>query len=156
MKRLLAAAGAAVLLGFGSIVAVSSPAAASRAECEHGANGFVDIPDTLTGAQPVPGVDLYGGPPGGVRVELHQAVIGGVRRGWAKINGYSTSPGDQVWMDWTWDGWAHWIQCGPFTVTTTGQTLTSAAQRTNPSTQWQFRACGRLSWWTWSECTAPW
>ncbi|HEX2316344.1 MAG TPA: hypothetical protein VHJ17_21560 [Thermomonospora sp.] len=47
------------------------------------------------------GFDLYGQPPGGVRVEPHTGRIGGATRGWAEISGGSTAPGDLVWMDWT-------------------------------------------------------
>jgi hypothetical protein len=155
VRRLLAAVGAATLITGAATFVAPSRAVAAPEHCERGANGFVDIPDTLTGTV-VRHHDLYGGPPGGVRVELHRATIGGVGRGWAKITGFSTGPGDQVWMDWTQNGGAGWLQCGPFTITAVGQTKTSAAQRTNPSTQWLFRACGKLSWWTWAECTTWW
>jgi len=55
----------------------------------------------------------------------------------------STFSGDLVWMDWTTNGGASWIQCGPFEVTAANQTKTSAAQRTSSDPNWQFRACGR-------------
>lgn len=155
MKRLLAAAAAAALVAGAVTFAVPAPASAAPQDCERGANGFIDIPDTLTGTV-VRFVDLYGQPPGGVRVELHAGTIGGVRRGWAKITGGSAGPGDQVWMDWTRDGGVSWLQCGPFTLTALGQTKTSAAQRTDPSPAWRFRACGRLNQAPWVDCTSWW
>ncbi|REE95040.1 hypothetical protein [Thermomonospora umbrina] len=109
---------------------------ASAADCENGANGFVDIPDTLSGTVRRT-VHLNTE----TRVELQSGTIGGVTRGWGKILGH-TLYGDMVWMDWTRDGGSTWIQCGPFAVGGLGQTKTTAAQRTSSSTTWRFRACG--------------
>lgn len=109
----------------------------SAADCERGARGFVDIPDNLTG-------EVVRGPIviGTIIVELHKGYVQGLR-GWAKMRG-TTNNGDMVWMDWTTDGGATWVQCGPFFAIATFQTKTSAAQRTNPSTAWRFRACGMM------------
>ncbi|MET9242369.1 hypothetical protein [Nonomuraea sp. NPDC003709] len=60
---------------------------------------------------------------------LYYGQVGGVTRGWAHLGG-DTLWGDSVWMDWTRDGGRTWLQCGPFEVTSGGQTKTSAAQRT--------------------------
>lgn len=110
---------------------------ATAAECEGGANGFVDISDSRRGTA------VYTRNLGaGTRVILYYGNVGGVQRGWAMIDG-STIPGDLVWMDWTKDGRASWIQCGPFAVDDYGLTKTSAAQRTKNDDDWQFRACGR-------------
>ncbi len=123
----------------------------SRGQCEGGANGFRDIPDTLRGSK-VYSVNL--GPAGFPRVTLYYGNVGGVRRGWAMIDG-STHVGDLVWMDWTRDGGRTWIQCGPFPVDYDGWTKTSAAQRTSSSSSWRFRACGRAHG-AYSVCGAWW
>jgi len=111
----------------------------SAADCERGANGFRDIPDTLRGTEVFPPFDMVG-----ARIILYRGPLAGGQRGWAMIDG-QTLPGDLVWMDWTRDGGASWIQCGPFQVTANGQTKTSAAQRTSSDPRWQFRACGHVS-----------
>ncbi len=48
-------------------------------------------------------------------------------------------------MDWTTNGGSSWLQCGPFTVGTTGTSKTSAAQTTGTSSSYKFRACGKAS-----------
>jgi hypothetical protein len=124
----------------------------SRAQCEGGANGFRDIPDTLRASR-VYSINL--GPDTRYpRATLYHGIVGGVQRGWAMIEG-STHTGDLVWMDWTKDGGRTWIQCGPFPVDDNGWTKTSAAQRTNSSTNWRFRACGRAHG-LYSQCGAWW
>ncbi|GAA0915295.1 hypothetical protein [Virgisporangium aurantiacum] len=120
---------------------VADPGLRSAADCEGGRNGFVDIPDTLRGTvAPVANNPRDLG--FGVRAILYYGNVGGVQRGWAMIDG-STITGDLVWMDWTTNGGASWLQCGPFSVGGTGRTKTSAAKNTSSSALWQFRACGR-------------
>ncbi|MEV0238134.1 hypothetical protein [Nonomuraea sp. NPDC050786] len=120
------------------VTGASSPAAATPQECERGANGFVDIPDTLRGTPaPVAPARIIG-----LTGTLYYGKIGGVTRGWAHLGG-ETTWGDSVWMDWSRDGGRTWIQCGPFEVTSGGQTKTSAAQRTSSDPNWKFRACVR-------------
>jgi hypothetical protein len=94
---------------------------ASAADCEHGANGFVDIPDTL-GGEPTNGeVVRVADPAFNIAfVQLRQGTVQGRQRGWAMINGPTTS-GERVWMDWRRPGISGWVQCGPFTVTASGQ-----------------------------------
>ncbi|MER7862747.1 MULTISPECIES: hypothetical protein [Amycolatopsis] len=136
--------------------AAAAPASAdpitaeSAADCERGANGFVDIPDGLTG-EPVR-VMVVGG---FMTVTLYKGYVQGLR-GWAHARG-ATQAGDLVWMDWTRDGGHSWIQCGPFVIPHSQATKTSAAQRTNPSPTWQFRACGMLrDQPRTTKCTEPW
>ncbi|MFI7131760.1 hypothetical protein ACIBQ1_39215 [Nonomuraea sp. NPDC050153] len=137
-RRGLVLALATGLLTAQVMVAGASPAAATPQECERGANGFVDIPDTLRGTQaPVGPVSIFGR-----TATLYYGRIGGVTRGWAHLGG-DTLWGDSVWMDWTRDGGRTWIQCGPFEVSSGGQTKTSAAQRTSSDANWRFRACLR-------------
>jgi hypothetical protein len=152
--RLIAAAVAAVAAL--TTTAVAAPAASATgdtaADCERGANGFVDIPDWINGTPRDSAV------PGGlIVVELQTGYINGVLRGWAKLQGATTDYGDLVWMDWTRDGGRSWIQCGPFEVTSPRMSKTSAAQRTDPSPTWQFRACGMVHGIPSStRCTDPW
>ncbi len=46
-------------------------------------------------------------------------------------------------MDWTTNGGSSWLQCGPFTVGTTGTSKTSAAKTTSTSSSYKFRACAQ-------------
>ncbi|MCR6488851.1 hypothetical protein M8542_39090 [Amycolatopsis sp. OK19-0408] len=154
MRTRLAAAAVAAAAAL-TTTALAAPAANASADtaadCERGANGFVDIPDWISGTPRDSAV------PGGlIVVELQTGYISGVLRGWAKVQG-PTDYGDLVWLDWTRDGGHSWIQCGPFAVGSPGGTKTSAAQRTNPSPTWQFRACGMVHGISSStRCTDPW
>ncbi|MBP2579564.1 hypothetical protein J3A78_000042 [Streptomyces sp. PvR006] len=122
-----------------TVFGVSGPAQASPADCEGGANGFVDIPDNLSGTV---GTQRTIG--GGTRISIQYATLGGVQRGWAKIDGW-TLPGDKVWMDWTTNGGSSWLQCGPFVVGAQDTPKTSAAKNTTSSSAWKFRACAALA-----------
>jgi hypothetical protein len=75
------------------------------------------------------------------RVHLSTASVQGQSRGYAAIIG-NTVPGDQFWMGWTTNGGGSWLQCGPFTVNSYGQAMTTPAMRTDNSPNWRFRACG--------------
>ncbi len=132
-----------------ALAAPASAAPETAAECEGGANGFVDIPDNLTG-------EIVRGPIriGPIVVELHKGYVQGLR-GWARVRD-STAAGDMVWMDWTTNGGASWTQCGPFFVQHAGQVKTSAAQRTSSSPSWKFRACGYVTTTTAVRCTDWW
>ncbi|MFF4620935.1 hypothetical protein [Nonomuraea jabiensis] len=137
-RRGLVLALATGLLTAQVVAAGASSAAASPQDCEGGNNGFRDIPDTLRGTQaPVAPVGIFGR-----TATLYYGQVGGVTRGWAHLGG-DTLWGDSVWMDWTRDGGRTWLQCGPFEVTSGGQTKTSAAQRTSSDANWRFRACLR-------------
>ncbi|GAA5166081.1 hypothetical protein [Amycolatopsis dongchuanensis] len=142
---------AAALTGSLLMAPAASAGTETAGECEHGANGFVDIPDWINGEfvnVTVPG--------GLIRVELQKGYVGGVLRGWAKIL-TPNQPGDLVWMDWTRDGGRTWLQCGPFAVDSPNTTKTSAAQRTSSDPNWQFRACGMVHGISSStRCTSPW
>ena len=106
-------------------------------DCENGANGFIDISDSLSGTvQRSVALEF------GLTVTLQSGTVSGAQRGWAKISG-PTIAGDLVWMDWTQNSGASWLQCGPFSVDGAGLTKTSAAKRTSSLASWQFRACGR-------------
>jgi hypothetical protein len=122
----------------------------NAAACEHGAHGFIDIPDTQSGT-----VQRTVALSPGVTVTLQSGTISGATRGWAKISG-GTSAGDRVWMDWTTDGGTSWLQCGPFTVGSAGHTKTSAAKQTSSAASYQFRACGQLAGNQPIKCTSWW
>jgi hypothetical protein len=119
-------------------------------DCEFGANGFIDIPDNLSGT-----IRRSRSLGAGVLLTLESGPVAGAQRGWAKISG-ATIPGDQVLMDWTIDAGASVkVRCGPFTVGSNGMSKTSAAKVTNPSPSYQFRACGRLAGAATFTCTTP-
>ncbi|MDR7274444.1 hypothetical protein [Catenuloplanes atrovinosus] len=121
-----------------NVAATAAPARASVAECTNGANGFVSIPYHQSGTVRR---SIHLGANDRALITLQSATIQGLTRGYAKISG-STRVGDQVWMDWTTTGGNGWLQCGPWYVRSDGAPNTSAAQRTDPSSQWLFRACG--------------
>jgi hypothetical protein len=147
--RALAMAVVAVLATAFVSVTTAAPAEAAPADCLNGANGFVNTPSSVPGAQTARSRSLGSG----VSVELRYGTISGVQRGWARIVGAYVST-DRVWMDWSTNGGASWIQCGPFDA---GSRQFTPAQRTSSSTQWVFRACGRLiPPNTQSLCTAWW
>ncbi|MEH0474124.1 hypothetical protein ACN6K4_003684 [Streptomyces hayashii] len=121
------------------------PAHASASDCEGGARGFRDHPDNAEGDTDKP-ADLS---LGSVRITLEKGVHIDQQIAFGKISG-RTHPGDNVWMDWRADGWDHdqavspWLQCGPFTVRSAGQSLTTPFRRTSTDAQYQFRVCGSL------------
>jgi hypothetical protein len=131
---------AAVMLAAGLVVSSSSVASATRAECEGGANGFVDIPDSLVGAvgdsTSNSTHDLY----------LMFGSVQGRNRGWSYLRaapGLRLGDKDLVWMDWSTDGGAHWLQCGPFPTIWGNISVTSAAKDTHSS--YRFRAGALVS-----------
>lgn len=154
MLRTLQTGVALLALVLGTLLVAPSPASATAAECERGANGFVDIPDNLWGAQPSPASNYIINFVTGAQITLNYGTVAGAQRGWARIGG-DTRPGDRVWLEWTWNGGANILQCGPFTVTQAATPKTSAAKNTSSSTAWRFRACGNIVGYA-STCTAWW
>ncbi|GAA2624155.1 hypothetical protein [Paractinoplanes durhamensis] len=145
----------ALVTGLG-VVATAGPAAASVDECTNGRNGFVSIPYNQAGNTQS---YIHLGSALQTLVSLERRTINGQDRVFAKIqprqngSGY-TRPGNQVWLDWSTTGGNGWLQCGPFSVSANNAPNTSAAQRTNSSSSWVFRACGLVdgiggctSWW---------
>ncbi|WP_326654406.1 hypothetical protein [Streptomyces sp. NBC_01750] len=146
-----ASAAGAVLAAGTTLFGPVGAAHASPSDCEGGANGFVGIPDSLSGEvrarQPLSDTNS----PTAYQVTVEVGTIGGVRRGWARIG--SGDPVNnpvrkhaKVWTDWRapQSPIQPWLQCGPFEVRHDGLTATSAAKRTDPSPDWQFRACGSM------------
>lgn len=141
VPRRAATAVTAVLLGLLTVVA-SAPAsgaapARSRAACEHGANGFIDIPDTLVGTQ----VGAPANEWAGTKITLEYARRGGGTYGFARLSGGQPYPTDWVRMDVSNDGGHNWIECGPF-AGFPNNPVTSAAYPTSRSSLRKFRACG--------------
>lgn len=138
MNREYYAAGILALVMSGVVapgLGIIKPAGAATEDCVNGTNGFVDIPDNLTGKM-IEKMEIGRG----VSVSLHFGNVHGVQRGWALMEG-NTEPGDRVWMDWTKNGGKNWIQCGPFDAAKSNRSYTSAAQRTSSDPAWRFRAC---------------
>ena len=148
--RMRAAVVVAGVLAGTSVSGTMSPAHANAAACENGANGFAEIPGTLAGT-----VQRSVSLSDGVTVTLESGSVSGATRGWARISG-RTTVGDRVWMDWTTNGGASWLQCGPFTVGSAGQSRTTAAKQTSSSPDYQFRACGALAGNQPVQCTSWW
>ncbi|MFI9824315.1 hypothetical protein ACIHFC_28220 [Streptomyces sp. NPDC052013] len=148
----LASTVAALSLGLGLAVAVPAGSAhATAAQCQNGANGFIDISDDASGTV-VRSIDMGAGR----TVTLHHGNIRGLQRGWAKISG-TTVNGDLVWMDWTTNGGSKWLQCGPFAVDRgPGTSKTSAAKTTSTDKNYRFRACGYLKNAGQTKCTSWW
>jgi hypothetical protein len=124
-------------------------AQATAAQCEGGANGFIDIPDNLRGTHAPPAkwnprrVDNRPGQRQ-VYAHLYYGTVSGAQRGWAMIDG-QTVPGDWVWMDYSTDGGESVrIRCGPFKVSDQNRTKTSAAKTTSRSSSVKFRACAQM------------
>ncbi|MGW7400913.1 hypothetical protein ACWGH7_31095 [Streptomyces cyaneofuscatus] len=139
LRRALASSLAAIGLTCAALLVPTATAHAAPQDCEGGRNGFIDISDNATGT-PIRTLDMGSG----VSITLQYGNISGSQRGWAKISGRAFS-GDRVWMDWTTNGGSSWLQCGPFTVGTTGTSKTSAAKTTSTSSSYKFRACGNLN-----------
>ncbi|MFI6011093.1 hypothetical protein ACIBAG_20115 [Streptomyces sp. NPDC051243] len=141
------ATGAALCAVTTGIVLLPSPqpAHASASDCEGGARGFRDHPDNAEGDTDKPADFSLGS----VRITLEKGVYIDQQIAFGKISG-RTQPGDNVWMDWRANGWDHdqavspWLQCGPFTVRSAGQSLTTPFRRTSTDPQYQFRVCGSL------------
>jgi len=142
LRRFTSVAAAAALF---TGVAVAAPFTASAGvgpatagDCQRGANGFVDIPNDQSGRVVDPQEGSY------TILTLQFANIAGANRGYAKLT-TAAGPiffggGEQVWMDWSQDNGANWLQCRPFTARQGTDQNTSAAKNTDPSPRWKFRA----------------
>ncbi|MFJ4832041.1 hypothetical protein ACIP79_19395 [Streptomyces sp. NPDC088747] len=133
------------------------PAAAAASDCVGGKRGFRDHPDNASGDSVKPREFWVGN----VHFTLEKGVYGSTQIGFGKISG-QTRPGDKVWMDWRAEGWDNadsvspWLQCGPFTVRSAGQSLTTPFRRTSTDPAYQFRVCGSLATDPPARCSAWW
>lgn len=133
--RRVAAVAVAALMATTMSVAVPTAAQATAAQCAGGANGFVDVSDSLLGV---------------VADQRHNSVanlyltfgqVAGQTRGWAYLGspaGTRLGDGYLVWMDWSINGGQTWMQCGPFSSRSGQGSITSPAKNTDPT--YRFRA----------------
>jgi hypothetical protein len=144
LGRKSALASVTILLMGTIMVAAPEVASATAADCAGGANGFVDIPDNLSGLD-VEDVETGAGH----WLYLNFGKVNGVTRGWAQLFSSSSSlenwlpREDSVWLDWSQDGGRSWLQCGPFYNSSGKLSITSAAKQTSSSSTWVFRAGAR-------------
>lgn len=127
LRSTLAAVAALCTVATGVVLAQPpQPAAAAASDCVGGRRGFRDHPDNASGDSGKPREFWVGN----VHFTLEKGVYGSTQIGFGKISG-ETRPGDKVWMDWRANGWDNadsvspWLQCGPFTVQSAGQSLTT-------------------------------
>ncbi|MEU6356859.1 hypothetical protein ABZ896_47450 [Streptomyces sp. NPDC047072] len=157
-RSALATAAALCTVATGVVLAQPpQPAAATAAACEGGKRGFKDHPDNAEGDYKKPREFWTGN----VHFTLEKGNYAGMQIGFGKIQG-ETRPGDKVWMDWKATGWDNddavspWLQCGPFTVRSAGQSLTTPFRRTSTDPDYQFRVCGSLVTAPKAKCSAWW
>jgi hypothetical protein len=144
LTAVLATVVTALMMSAGAIAfSPAKVADASEASCAGGANGFIDISDSLTGTNapvgrnPLNNIDNFG-----VKLALEFGTVSGAQRGWAHLSG-SLVPNDEVWMNWRWISHGIHVQCGPFKAA--GKiSKTSAAKATNSATDYNFQACALL------------
>jgi len=139
-KIVLLTATAALAAGL-AVTGPAAPANALARDCTGGTNGFTDISDSASGTRQV---DVQASTPdGAVDLTVQSIQLGHLLtlNGFAKISG-PTRPGDMVWMDWTQDNGKTWLQCGPFTVGSNNQSLTTPAKPTSTDGNYRFRVGG--------------
>lgn len=153
IRRIFSVGAAALVLGAGLVVGTSGVAEAAASDCTGGAQGFTDIPDSLSG-RGVAGAGAvvadFGGRPWAVASYAMQAGnVGGREMGWGVLSTSSSTWGagaiGLVWMDVTNDGKNSWIQCGPFRTTASGARITTAAYPTSSSSSRAFRVCAQIT-----------
>ncbi|WP_217212589.1 hypothetical protein [Streptomyces sp. AC550_RSS872] len=153
IRRIFSVGAAALMLGAGLVVGSSGAAQAEPSDCTGGANGFTDIPDSLSG-RGVAGAGAviadFGGRPWAVAsYGMHTGTVGGRQMGWGVLSTSSSTWGagaiGVVWMDVTNDGKNSWIQCGPFTTTASGARITTPAYPTSNSASRAFRVCAQVT-----------
>jgi hypothetical protein len=151
IRRYFGLAMAATLLGAGLAAGSTGTAQAAASDCEGGANGFTDIPNSLSGR------GVAGG--GGLTVRnsagqysvasfgMQAGYVAGREMGWGYLQTSSTwaaGTTGSVWMDVTNNSGSSWIQCGPFWTSSSNTRLTTAAYPTSSSSSRQFRVCAHL------------
>jgi hypothetical protein len=156
--RSMAAVGVLLVGGMVGTFTAGGTAHAAASDCTGGRNGFIDISDLESnGAEH----GKFTFPSGFGTITLKVTTFGGIggdQRGYARLAGGPYQSQSRVWMDWTRDGGRTWLQCGPFGSgdRPTNSPLTSAAQKTNSSSLWKFRACGDVPGVYSARCTGWW
>ena len=154
IRRMFSVGATALVLGAGLMAGSSGTAQAAPSDCTGGAAGFTDIPDSLSG-RGVAGagalsIDFPANVPYAVAsYAMQTGNVGGREMGWGVLSTSSSiwGPGavGSVWMDVTNDGKNSWIQCGPFSVSSGGARITTAAYPTSSSASRAFRVCAQVT-----------
>jgi hypothetical protein len=150
IRRILSVGTAAFVLGAGLLAGSSGVAQAAASDCTGGANGFTDIPDSLSGQGVAGAGSLVISNPHAVASWAMQAgYVGGRQMGWGVLSTGGASdwgPGVRasVWMYVTNDNKATLITCGPFEVKSAGVRITTPAYPTSSSASRAFQVCAVL------------
>lgn len=153
IRRIFSLGAAALMLGAGLVAGTSGAAQAAASDCTGGANGFTDIPDSLSGRGVAgAGAVVLEWPTNTVYSVVSYAMqtgtVGGRQMGWGVLSSGSTwGPGTtgMVWMDVTNNGGGTWIQCGPFYLSSANGRITTAAYPTSSSSSRAFRVCAKAA-----------
>ncbi|GKQ38453.1 hypothetical protein [Streptomyces sp. A012304] len=141
---------AAFVLGAGLLAGSSGTAQAAASDCTGGANGFTDIPDSLSGRGVAgAGALLISNPHAVASWAMQSGNVGGRQMGWGVLSTGGPSnwgPGVRaiVWMYVTNDNKASVITCGPFEVRSAGTRITTPAYPTSSSPSRAFQVCAVL------------
>ncbi|MFE9682038.1 hypothetical protein [Streptomyces sp. NPDC006285] len=150
IRRILSVGTAAFVLGAGLLAGSSGAAQAAASECTGGANGFTDIPDSLSG-QGVAGAGalVISNPHAVASWAMQAGNVGGRQMGWGVLSTGGAGdwgPGARaaVWMYVTDDNKESVITCGPFEVRSAGTRITTPAYPTSGSASRAFQVCAVL------------
>ncbi|MFJ4467160.1 hypothetical protein ACIP2X_06490 [Streptomyces sp. NPDC089424] len=150
MRRILSVGTTAFVLGAGLLAGSSGAAQAAPSDCTGGANGFTDIPDSLSG-QGVAGAGalVISNPHAVASWAMQAGNVGGRQMGWGVLS--TGGAGDwgpgvraSVWMYVTNNNHASSITCGPFEVRSAGTRITTPAYPTSSSSSRAFQVCAIL------------
>jgi hypothetical protein len=149
-RRFFSTVTAMIVMGTGLILGAPGTAQAAASDCTGGANGFTDIPDSLSGRAVGGGGGLVASDSRGNSIGsygMQAGYVNGREMGW----GYLQTSGSwiyetvgYVWMDVTNNGGSSWIQCGPFQTFEHNKRLTTAAYPTSSSSSRAFRVCAEV------------
>ncbi|SNX56256.1 hypothetical protein SAMN06272735_0702 [Streptomyces sp. TLI_55] len=166
LRRVTGMTTAALVLGAGLLAGSSGTAQAAPEDCTAGANGFTDIPDSLSGrGVGGAGAMVLSNPHAVASYAMESGTVGGRQMGWGVLTTGSPSnwgPGVRaaVWMYVTNDNKISTITCGAFEVKSAGIRITTPAYPTSSSASHAFQVCALL--WSPSEnpdaasCTSWW
>ncbi|MFC9503751.1 hypothetical protein [Streptomyces sp. NPDC057002] len=151
IRRIFSVGAAALMLGAGLVAGSSGAAQAAASDCTGGANGFTDIPDSLSGRGVAgAGALVINNPHAVASYAMQTGTVGGRQMGWGVLTtggagDWGPTAKGHVWMDVTNDNKQSWIQCGPFATFSAGARLTTAAYPTSSSASRAFRVCAQLT-----------
>ncbi|MER6678064.1 hypothetical protein [Streptomyces sp. NPDC000983] len=150
VRRIFSVGAAAFMLGAGLLAGSSGVAQAAASDCTGGANGFTDIPDSLSG-QGVAGAGalVISSPHAVASWAMQAGNVGGRQAGWGVLStggagNWGPGAGALVWMNVTNDNHRSTIVCGPFEVKSAGTRITTPAYPTSSSSSRAFQVCAVL------------